>query len=157
MRVVLVGRLVQINHLQRRPAAAKDRGEVGGDGRITRFLHVAARVRKLKLEIIFPERGGGALLLLADPLHLRVGDVTVFPGPGRTGAVGHDDAGEKFVGPTVAFGDGRVGVDFNIVLVGNHTKVRRTRQRGVGREPGGHFRIGDKNIAVGTGEFHEGN
>ena len=157
MRVVLVGRLVQINHLQRRPAAAKDRGEVGGDAGITRFLHVAARVRELKLEVIFPERGGGALLLLADALHLRVGDVTVFPGPGRAGAVGHHDTREKFIGPAVTFGDGRVGVDFNIVLVGNHTKVRRARQRGLGREPGGHFRIGDKNIAVGTGEFHEGN
>ena len=157
MRVVLVGRLVQINHLQRRPAAAKDRGEVGGDAGITRFLHVAARVRELKLEVIFPERGGGALLLLADALHLGVGDVTVFPGPGRAGAVGHHDAGEKLIGPPVTLGDRRVSVDLDIVLVRDYAQVRRTRQRGVGREPGGHFRIGDKNIAVGAGEFHGGN
>ena len=78
MRVVLIRRLVQINHL--RATAAEDRGEIGRDPGMTGFFHIRARMRELQLKIVRAERGRRPLLFAADELHFHVGHVRKFPG-----------------------------------------------------------------------------
>jgi len=147
MRVVLVERLVQINLL--RSAGGKDGGEIRPHAGMAGFFHIGARVSELELQVVAAEAGGLALLLNPHLFHLLVGVVGKKTAARRAGAVGHDHAGEETVGVAIAFGDGRPGVDLNVILVGDDTEMGRARE---GR--GGIAAGGRENVGFGAGEFH---
>ena len=71
--VVLVRGVVDVEHLGLH--RLEDRLEVGADAGVAGLLHVRARVHQLDLAGVLADDRGLALLLDADPDHLRVGAV----------------------------------------------------------------------------------
>src|ERR1035438_3262222 len=110
-------------------------------------LDVRAPVRELQLYRVAAEPCGRALLLASHRLHLLIGKGGVGAGPGRSRPVRDNNAAKRLAAPVEAVADAGLGLDLDVVRVGDDAQVRPPPERLLGGEGG----IGDKDVSLRVG------
>ena len=118
---VLVGGVVGVDDFGL--SDLEDGEEFVGEGRVGRVFDDAAGVAELVLGGVLAGGGRGVLFLVADFLHLLVGEVGEGADTGAAGAVGAGDAAEPEVGVVIAGDDAVVGHELEVVVVGADAEV----------------------------------